>query len=96
MLPAALQRHGKAWLVEQRRLAMHSAPTVAHEGTAHFAFWRTYLLVASTLLVLQAVSWIVFGSFDPFGLYTSLMARAFFGSARLPAEAQKTFSRSGG
>jgi hypothetical protein len=71
---------------------MEPAPVVADKGTARFAFWRTYLLIASAVFGLQGVSWILFGSFDPFGLYTGLMARTFWGSAGLTAEAQKTFS----
>ena len=56
-----------------------------------FAFWRAYLLVASALFGLQGISWVLFGSFDPFGLYTGLMAQAFWGSTALTAEAQTTW-----
>lgn len=73
-------------------MARGSTPMRASEGTIHFTFWRTYLLIASALFGLQGISWIVFGSFDPFGFYTGLMAQTFWGSAELTAEAQKTFS----
>jgi hypothetical protein len=69
-----------------------STSTSARERSARFAFWRTYLLAASALFGVQSVSWLLFGSFDPFGFYTGMMARTFWGSAELTAEAQKTFS----
>ncbi|MCG8346521.1 MAG: hypothetical protein MI924_01915 [Chloroflexales bacterium] len=69
-----------------------SATSPLPTDVPHFWFWRTYLLVVSVVFALQGVSWMLFGSFDPFGFYNSLMARAFWGAATLTPEAQKTFS----
>jgi hypothetical protein len=57
-----------------------------------FEFWRRYLLVVSALFAVQGASWVLMGSFDPFGFYTGLLARSFWGTARLTPEAQKVFS----
>lgn len=57
-----------------------------------FEFWRRYLLVVSALFALQGASWVVMGSFDPFGFYTGLMARSFWGTGTLTPEAQQVFS----
>jgi hypothetical protein len=78
--------------VEERSLATKPIPEIAGDSTVRFTFWRTYLLVASALFGLQGVSWILFGSFDPFGFYTGMMAWTFWGSVGLTSEAQKTFS----
>ena len=56
-----------------------------------FAFWTRFLLVASALFAAQAASWIVIGSFDPFGLYKGLLAHALFGGDGLSPEARTTF-----
>lgn len=60
--------------------------------TDSFEFWRRYLLVVSALFALQGASWVLMGSFDPFGFYTGLMARSFWGTETLTLEAQKVVS----
>lgn len=57
-----------------------------------FAFWRTYLLIVSAIFAIQGITWMFFGSFDPFGFYTRLMAQAFWDTSSLTPEAQKTFA----
>lgn len=57
-----------------------------------FAFWRNWLLIASGLFTIQSITWLFFGSFDPFGLYTGLMAQSFWDTSTLTPEAQKTFA----
>jgi hypothetical protein len=58
----------------------------------HFQFWRRCLLILSALFALQAVSWALIGSFDPFGFYESYMARSLWGADRLPVDAQRAFA----
>jgi len=58
---------------------------------ARFRFWRGYLLVCSAVFTLQAVSWVFIGSFDPFGIYDGLLARALYGEDTLPPDAQRMF-----
>ncbi len=60
--------------------------------TDSFEFWRRYLLVVSALFAVQGASWVLMGSFDPFGFYTGLLARSFWGTETLTPEAQKVFS----
>jgi len=56
-----------------------------------FRFWRGYLLVVSALFAVQAISWVFIGSFDPFGFYDGLLARALYGQDALPADAGRMF-----
>jgi hypothetical protein len=69
-----------------------ASDTLTATDVAYFGFWRTYLLVVSALFGLQGVSWLFIGSFDPFGVYTNLMARTFWNTPTLTPEAAKTFS----
>jgi len=60
--------------------------------TSRFLFWRKYLMVLSVLMVLQGVSWVFIGSFEPTGWYDSWMAKSLFGKDTLPVDAQKAFA----
>jgi len=44
-------------------------------------------LIASILMALQGVSWIVMGSFDPFGIYHEMLAGALFDADALTPDA---------
>lgn len=57
-----------------------------------FEFWRKYLMIMSVIFALQGVGWALFGSFDPFGFYDGIWARAMFGAAELPADAARARS----
>lgn len=67
-----------------------STPDTANN--AAFERWRRYLLVVSAFFGLFGAAWVVFGSFDPFGLYKSLLAQALWGIPRLPPDAERAFS----
>ena len=54
--------------------------------------WRKVLLVMSVVLALQGLTWTVFGSFEPFGVYDTQMAEAFFGTSTLPPDAATAFA----
>ena len=54
-------------------------------------FWRNWLLVASVLLALQGVSWMVMGSFDPFSLYDGMVASSFLGNDVIPDAARPIY-----
>ena len=70
---------------------MTRAPTDAtNRLAAAHRFWTRWLIVVCGLLAVQGVSWMVFGSFDPWGLYDDWLARSLLGSAALPAEALPT------
>lgn len=56
-----------------------------------FKNWIVYLKGVSVFFAFQGLVWALIGSFDPFGIYDSLMAQAFFGQQSLPAAAQKVF-----
>ena len=56
-----------------------------------FRFWRGWLLVATAIFAVQALSWVFIGSFDPFGIYDGLLARALYGTDTLPADAALLF-----
>lgn len=43
--------------------------------------WDRWLLIASLLFAGQALSWVVLGSFDPFGLWDGMAADALYGGA---------------
>ena len=53
--------------------------------------WILYLKVVSLFFAAQGLLWAFIGSFDPFGMYDSLMAEAFFGKPNLPAPAERVF-----
>lgn len=58
------------------------------------AFWSGWLQAAAVLFVLQSISWIALGSFDPFGFYDSQLAQALFGRGALTAEETRLFALS--
>ncbi len=49
------------------------------------------MFVASCLLVLQGVSWIVIGSLDPFGIYDGMLATSLLGEDQIPEVALPTY-----
>ncbi len=53
--------------------------------------WTIYLKCLSLFFTLQGLLWAFIGSFDPFQLYDSLMAQAFFNQPLLPPPAEKVF-----
>jgi hypothetical protein len=57
-----------------------------------FHFWRCWLLVASVALSLQGLTWIYWGSFDPFGIYDGMLAKSLFGSEVFTPEAKVAFA----
>lgn len=63
-------------------------PKMSHS----FAFWQKYLKITSILFILQGLSWCVMGSFDPFGIYNSLMANSILGLSELPIAAENIFN----
>ena len=48
--------------------------------------WQQAFLVASLVMTLQGISWVVIGSFDPFGWWDGRMAEALFSRSELTAE----------
>ena len=46
--------------------------------------WARALEVISLLLAAQGISWALLGSFDPWGIWDGLAARALYGAAELP------------
>lgn len=57
-----------------------------------FRFWVNYLRIVSIIFAAMGLMWAVLGSFDPFGIYDSRMAEAFFSQNALPDDAKRTFS----
>lgn len=57
-----------------------------------FGFWRCWLMVASAMFGIFGASWAVLGNFDPFGIYTSLLARSQWGTGQPTSEALDTFA----
>ena len=57
-----------------------------------FLFWQRLLLVICAMFAVQSVSWMIIGSFDPFGFYDYWMAHSLFGTDKLTEEARKTFA----
>ena len=47
-----------------------------------------FLEILVLALALQGLGWALIGSFDPFGIWDGLAARALYGEAQLPAEAR--------
>ena len=60
--------------------------------TYRFEFWRRLLLVLLVLFAVQATTWPLMRSFDPFGLYEFYMSRAMWGTERLPEDARRAFA----
>ena len=56
-----------------------------------FNFWVAYLKGISIFFALMGLMWVVVGSFDPFGLYDTAFAKAFWGEENLPKDAQTAF-----
>ncbi len=48
-----------------------------------FLFWTRWLFIASLLLALQGVTWIIMGSFDPFGIYDGVLSRALLNADQM-------------
>lgn len=61
------------------------------DADRQFRFWQRWLLIASAVFGAMGAAWTVIGSFDPFGLYTGLLAQALWGRAQLTPEAQQMF-----
>ena len=59
------------------------------ELTAAARLWLRVLVALCALFVVQGVSWCVFGSFDPFGIWDTMAARTLFGQGELPPEAAR-------
>ena len=57
-----------------------------------FGFLRGWLMVASAMFGIFGASWAVLGNFDPFGIYTSLLARSQWGTSQPTPEALDTFA----
>ena len=57
-----------------------------------FQFWRRFLLMLSAVFIVQGVSWMIIGSFDPFGFYEHWLAHHLFGTDELTIEARRTFA----
>ena len=57
-----------------------------------FQFWRRFLLVLSVLFAIQAIFWMIIGSFDPFGFYEHWLARHLSDTNELTSEARRTFA----
>ena len=53
-----------------------------------FIFWVQYLKTISLFFAMMGVLWAVVGSFDPFGIYDSYFANAFWQTNELPKDAQ--------
>lgn len=56
-----------------------------------YNFWVHWIIAASSIFVLQGISWIAIGSFDPFGYYDRMMSIALLESSQLSPESKKVF-----
>jgi len=54
----------------------------------NFNFWVSYLKIISLFFAAMGVMWAVVGSFDPFGIYDSYFANAFWEVDTLPKDAK--------
>jgi hypothetical protein len=54
--------------------------------------WGRILFVLCIVFALQALSWALLGSFDPFGIYESYMASSLWGTPTLSADARRAFA----
>jgi len=59
--------------------------------TSRNQFWNRWLFIVSVLLAVQGASWVVMGTFDPFGFYDSLAAPVLLGTEDFSPEARTTF-----
>ena len=59
--------------------------------TMNFSKWIVYLKCISLFFAAQGLLWAIIGSFDPFGIYDSLMAKTFFNQPALPPDAERVF-----
>lgn len=57
-----------------------------------FERWTRVLVVLSAVLSVQGLSWMVIGSFEPFGVYDRHMAQALFGAEALSEDAARAFA----
>lgn len=60
------------------------------DDDAQFQFWVRYLKATSIFFTFLGVLWAVIGSFDPFGLYDTEFAKAFWGQTTLPEDVART------
>jgi len=67
----------------------HSDETVASRVFARRSRW---LEVVCWALAVQGLTWMVFGSFDPMGVYDHLLAEHLYGLAELPPPAAEAFA----
>ena len=56
------------------------------------SFWTKYLEYISIFFVMIGLMWALIGSFDPFGIYDSMMAKSFFGNEELNADVKRVLS----
>jgi hypothetical protein len=61
-------------------------------NTQHVRFWSQWLQVASALFAVQAVSWILLGTLDPFGVYDRLMAESLLARNSLTEGERSVFA----
>jgi hypothetical protein len=61
-------------------------------NTQQVRFWSQWLQVASALFALQAVSWILLGTLDPFGIYERLLAESLFARHTLTDAERSVFA----
>lgn len=54
----------------------------------NFNFWVSYLKFLSLFFAAMGVMWAIVGSFDPFGIYDSYFANAFWETDTLPKDAK--------
>ncbi len=65
---------------------------MAQLSAKRFEQLRVALFALTILFCLQGLSWMVIGSFDPFGFYDGLLAQWLFGTSELPAAAEATLA----
>lgn len=65
---------------------------MSNKPSAKIAPYAQFLSIVSLLFAVQAVSWVVMGSFDPFGIYDSLLSNALFGERSFTPGEKKVFA----
>jgi hypothetical protein len=61
-------------------------------NTQRIRFWSQWLQVASALFAVQAVSWILLGTLDPFGIYDRFLAESLFARHSLTDSERSVFA----
>ncbi len=56
-----------------------------------YRFWVYWLVTASVIFAIQGVSWMLMGSFDPFGIYDRFLANAILDGDTFTQESKKLF-----